>query len=210
MIGIFGGSFDPIHNGHLRAALEVQQHLALEKIVFTPCQQHAFGKTFHATAPQRLKMLQLAIHDQEKFVVDARELKRTGISYTIDTLIELRAENPDEIYSLIMGMDALLTFQKWQRWEEILTLANIITISRPGVTAIAATTILDLPSADYICTDIQEFKQSETGKIFLLSAPLLEISATYIRTEVAANKSIRFLVPDAVADYIKAEKIYHS
>ena len=210
MIGIFGGSFDPIHNGHLRAAIEVLQRLELEKILFIPCQQHAFGKIFHATAAQRLTMLQLAIQAQEKFSIDARELNRTGISYTIDTLIELRAENPDAQHSLIMGMDALLTFQKWQRWEEILTLANIITISRPGVTAIAATTILDLPSADYICTDIQEFKQSETGKIFLLSAPLLEISATYIRTEVTMNKNIRYLVPDAVADYIKTEKIYSS
>ncbi|NDB86909.1 MAG: hypothetical protein EB127_30100, partial [Alphaproteobacteria bacterium] len=115
MIGIFGGSFDPIHNGHLRAALEVQQRLGLEKIIFIPCQQHAFGKTFHATASQRLHMLQLAIEGQKNFAIDPRELNRSGISYTVDTLIELTTEAPELSYSLILGMDNLLTLEQWHQ-----------------------------------------------------------------------------------------------
>ncbi|MSP53029.1 MAG: nicotinate-nucleotide adenylyltransferase [Gammaproteobacteria bacterium] len=207
MIGIFGGSFDPIHNGHLRAALEVLQRLELKKILFVPCQQHAFGKTFNATAAQRLEMLELAIQGEEEFVVDARELQRTGISYTIDTLIELNAENPNEIYSLILGMDTFLSLHKWHQEEEILNYANVIVVDRP---ALEATRMIDSTFADYVCTNVHEFMHSKAGKIFFLSAPLLEISATYIRNEVAANKSIRYLVPEAVADYIQTEKIYSS
>lgn len=208
MIGIFGGSFDPIHNGHLRAALEVQQRLALDKILVIPCQQHAFGKAFNATAAQRLKMLQLATQGQENVVVDPRELKRTGISYTIDTLIELKVENPHEVYSLILGMDTLLSLPKWHQWEEILDYANIIVVNRAALNSTATTALINTPFTEYLCTNAQEFMQSKCGKIFLLNTPLLEISATYIRNEITAGKNIRYLVPEAVADYIAAEKIY--
>jgi nicotinate-nucleotide adenylyltransferase len=208
MIGIFGGSFDPIHNGHLRAALEVQQRLGLEKILLVPCQQHAFGKQFNASAAQRLKMLQFATQGQENFVVDSRELQRTGISYTIDTLIELNAETPNDVYSLILGMDTLLSLPKWHQWEEILDYANIIVVNRTALSSAAKTILIDTPFIEYVCTDAQEFMHSKSGKIFLLNAPLLEISATYIRNEVAAGKSVRYLLPETVVDYIQTEKIY--
>src|SRR3990167_8466433 len=132
MIGIYGGSFDPIHNGHLRAALETCEQLQLQKILFIPCYHHAFNKCLHASSEQRLAMLQLAIQGNSLFTVDDREINQPSTSYTIDTLISLHKEYPKQKFALIIGTDAFLQFHQWHRWREILHYANIIILHRPG------------------------------------------------------------------------------
>ena len=131
-IGIFGGTFDPIHYGHLRTALELKALLDLDKVHFVPC-----ANPPHRTAPMsdgalRLRMVEAAIRGEPGFVADDRELKRAGVSYTIDTLASFRAELPGRSLCLLLGMDAFLGLPQWRRWRELTTLAHIVVAHRPG------------------------------------------------------------------------------
>ena len=132
MIGVFGGSFDPIHNGHLRAAVEIGEHLQLQQIRFVPCHIHALSKSFHASSSQRIKMLEIALKNQPHFVVDDREMKLEQTSYMVDTLMSLREEYGKDKLGLILGVDTFLQLPKWHRWQEILDYASIIVVQRPG------------------------------------------------------------------------------
>ena len=143
-IGIFGGTFDPIHYGHLRTALELKALLDLDKVHFVPC-----ANPPHRTAPMsdgalRLRMVEAAIRDEPKFVADDRELKRAGVSYTIDTLASFRAELPGRSLCLLLGMDAFLGLPQWHRWRELTTLAHIVVAHRPGWEAPTTGTLGDL------------------------------------------------------------------
>ena len=131
-IGIFGGTFDPIHYGHLRTALELKTLLDLERVHIVPCADPP-----HRTAPMsdgalRLRMVQAAIRDEPGFVADDRELKRAGVSYTIDTLASFRAELPGRSLCLLLGMDAFLSLPQWHRWQDLLELAHLVVAHRPG------------------------------------------------------------------------------
>jgi len=131
-IGLFGGTFDPIHFGHLRTALELRDHLQLAEVRFTPCGCPPHGKTPTAPAALRLEMVKCAIAGQPGFVVDERELNRAGPSYTIDTLESLRGESASRSLGLMIGMDAFVDIGSWHRNEDILRTAHIIVAHRPG------------------------------------------------------------------------------
>ena len=134
-VGVFGGTFDPIHYGHLRTAFELLQALRLAEVRFIPCSDPPHrGKTY-ASAAERLRMVALAIDGQEGFVADDRELARGGPSYSIDTLLTLREEFPQRSLGLILGMDAFLGLHTWYRWDEILDVAHIVVAHRPGFKA---------------------------------------------------------------------------
>jgi nicotinate-nucleotide adenylyltransferase len=185
-IGVFGGSFDPVHHGHLIVAAEARRALGLTEVRFVPAREQPFKEGRHRAGPDdRLAMLRLAVEGVPGFVVDPRECRRPGPSYTIDTLRELRTEFPEAALSLIVGADTVRDFPTWRESEAIRRLATLVILTRPGVA---------LPP-------------DRLGGQFL-DVPCIDISATAVRERVRARESIRFLVPDAVARYIVDHRLY--
>lgn len=206
-IGVFGGTFDPIHYGHLRTAFEMLQALRFDEVRFIPCGDPPHrGETF-AGAKERLDMVRVAIADQPGFVVDDRELRRDGPSYSIDTLTSLREEFQDRSLALIVGMDAFLGLPRWHRWNEFLDLAHIVVAHRPGWRApdIGPLGELLVECGTHRTSDLHDLSH---GRIHIHAVTQLEISSTEIRELVEAGRDPRFLMPDAVREVIAASKCY--
>jgi nicotinate-nucleotide adenylyltransferase len=206
-IGIFGGTFDPIHYGHLRTAFEMLQALRFEEVRFVPCGDPPHRGATIAAAAERLRMAELAVAGQDGFTVDDRELRRNGPSYTIDTLLTLREEFSDRALGLIVGMDAFLGLPGWHRWEEILDVAHIIVAHRPGWKAPDIGPLGDL-IAELGTHRIDDLHTTVHGRIHIHAVTQLEISSTEIRDLVAAGRDPRFLMPDAVRDEIEKSGCY--
>lgn len=208
-IGIFGGTFDPIHYGHLRTAFEMLQALDFESVRFVPCGDPPHrGMTF-ADAALRFRMVDAAIAGQHGFISDDRELRRDGPSYSVDTLEELRGEFPGRSLGLIVGMDAFLGLPKWYRWDEILDFAHIVVAHRPGWRAPDIGPLGDL-IAERGTHRIDDLHNTAHGRIHIHAVTQLEIASTEIRELVAAGRDPRFLMPDAVRDVIKETGVYMS
>ena len=206
-IGIFGGTFDPIHYGHLRSAFEMLQALDFAEIRFIPCGDPPHRRTTVATAEQRLRLVQLAIAGQKGFVADSRELDREGPSFTIDTLAALREEFPRRSLGLIIGMDAFLGLAHWHRWNEILDFAHIIVAHRPGWKAPDFGALGEI-IADFGTHRIADLHAKPSGRVHIHAVTQLEIASTEIRDLVAAGRDPRFLMPDAVRDAIRDTGLY--
>jgi nicotinate-nucleotide adenylyltransferase len=211
-IGILGGTFDPIHYGHLRLAEEMLELANLGQIFFVPAGTPPHRDEPQVSAQHRSAMVRLAIADQPDFVLDAREVERSGKCYTVDTLRELRAElGADQPLCLLMGGDAFLQLHTWRDWEQLFELAHIVVGYRPGFTLEERidTAMPELKShyQQRLCA-AQVLSQQPAGGIAELAIPKLEISATLIRSRVAENRSIRYLLPNAVADYIHQHQLY--
>ncbi len=208
-IGVFGGTFDPIHYGHLRTAFEMLQALRFHEVRFIPCGDPPHRGTTFADAALRFRMVDVAIAGQRGFVSDDRELKRDGPSYSIDTLTGLRTEFPGRSLGLILGMDAFLGLEKWHRWAEILDVAHIVVAHRPGWRA------PDMGSLGKLLTEhgthrVDDLHESTHGRIHIHAVTQLEIASTEIRELVAAGRDPRFLMPDAVRDVIEETGVYMS
>ncbi len=213
MIGVYGGTFDPVHFGHLRAAMEVYQGLALKEMRLMPCYQPPHREQPQASARARLAMLRAAVNiDDPGFLVDNREMRREGVSYMVDTLTELRAELGDEPLCLVLGADAFLQLHRWHRWQEIIALVHIVVTHRPGWTLDAEATGLDPALADLWqsahAEDVAELEVCPGGRILQFTVTALDISATRIRAMVAKGECPRFLVPEAVWNLIRLQGLY--
>jgi nicotinate-nucleotide adenylyltransferase len=184
-IGIFGGTFDPPHVGHLLAAGDAVESLTLDQVIWVPAAQQPL-KAADASAPaeHRLAMTRLAVQGDPRFRVDALELERGGVSFMVDTLRTCRARQPDAALFLLLGMDAAALLPKWREPEIIRELAEVVVLSRGGEELALPTGVRALP----------------TWRV--------DVSATEIRARVAAGRSIRGFVPDAVAAYIAAHGLY--
>ncbi len=204
MIGIFGGTFDPIHYGHLRSALELKELFELDHVRLIPCAQPVHRDSPMATAAQRLEMLQLATQNQTDLIVDAQELQRAGGSYTFDTLTALRLDYPETSLLLFVGSDAFNEFTTWFHWRELFDLAHVVVITRPN----AALNPLSEFFKIRLTADKQILKQQLAGRLFFQQITQLAISATAIRGMIAAQQNPRFLLPDAVIDYIFQHQLY--
>lgn len=208
-IGVFGGTFDPIHYGHLRTAFEMLQALNFDQVRFIPCGDPPHrGMTF-ANAGLRFRMVEAAIAGQAGFVSDDRELRREGPSYSVDTLVELRREFPARSVGLIVGMDAFLKLPDWHRWDEILDLAHIVVAHRPGWRAPDIGPLGEL-IAEYGTHRVDDLHNTTHGRIHIHAVTQLEIASTEIRELVAAGRDPRFLMPDAVRDVIEETGVYMS
>ncbi len=203
MIGLMGGTFNPIHFGHLRPALEIADLLALDEVRFIPAHYPPLKKQPCVSADDRSAMVQLAIQDEPRFVLDTRELQRDRTSYTVETLRSLRHELGDKIpLCWMMGMDAYLNFTQWHQWQKILGLCHLVVSHRPNYSA-------NNPQLSAYHTQQKTDLLTQTaGKIYFIAVTQLDISATMIRYERKQQRSIRYLVPDAVHNYINEKKLY--
>ena len=207
-IGIFGGMFDPVHNGHLRLGLETQRQLGLQEVRLIPLYTPPHRDKPVATAMQRLAMLQLAIRDTPGLTVDDRELTRRGTSYAIDTVQILRGEYPRHSICLIIGMDEFHILDTWRDWPSLLKIVHLIIVDRPGLHTDTLRPVLAQLLGSHQSRDPHALTAATAGAIIKISAPLLEISSTYIRELIHAGASIKYLTPDRVIDYIEKEKLY--
>ena len=206
-VGIFGGTFDPIHYGHLRTAFEVLQELALDEVRFVPCGDPPHRGITFAGAATRTRLVELATRDQPEFIVDERELEREGPSYTVDTLQSFRREFPGRSLCLIVGMDAFLGLPQWHRWDEILDFTHMVVAHRPGWQAPTTGVLGELLGARR-AHRVQDIHGTEAGMIYVHAVTQLEIASTEIRKLVAAGRDPQFLMPDAVRDAIIEDNCY--
>ena len=206
-VGVFGGTFDPIHYGHLRSAYELLQDLALGEVRFMPCGIPPHRHQPIADGALRLAMVRAAVADQPGFVVDDRELHRAGPSYSVDTLAALREELPDRPLCLLLGMDAFLGLPKWHRWREILQLAHVVVAHRPGWRAPDMGALGDL-LAERGTARVDDLHRAAGGAIHVHAVTQLEISSTEVRALIRAGRDPRYLMPDAVGRIITASGCY--
>ncbi len=187
-LGVFGGSFDPVHVGHLIVAEAAADILQLEKILFVPARVQPFKIGQHsASAEDRVAMLQLAIAENPRFSLDRREIERAGPSYTVDTLRELHSETPQDELFLLVGADAAWDLPRWHDAELLTRYANLIALSRPG---------LEIPDFEMISEAVD--------------VPAINLSATHIRQSISKGVSLRYLLPSAVLEYIESNGLYGS
>ncbi len=206
-LAIFGGTFDPIHIGHLRAAIEVRELLACDELRFVPCHRPPHRAEPGASSEQRLRMLELAIAGEAELSIDAHEIQREGPSYTIDTLTALRAEIGARCrLHLIVGMDAFAALDTWHRWRELPDFAHIVVMQRPGSALVEAGAVAELLRERRV--DIGQLKHSAAGSIAVVQPTPLPISATAIRDLIRAQRSPRYLLPDAVWEFIRTNGLY--
>ena len=204
MIGIYGGTFDPVHYGHLRTALEVKEIFVLEEMRLLPCAQAAL-KTSGISAPvKRLEMLLLATQNHPELLIDQRELDREGVSYMIDTLKSIRNEILDEPLLLFMGADAFQNIKAWYQWQYLFDYAHIVVMTRPNYASLALCQFLN----SKLTYSKDKLSNKASGFLFFQAVSQLDISATAIRQMVASRKNPGFLLPDKVIDYIKQNKLY--
>lgn len=204
MIGIFGGTFDPIHYGHLRSALEVKEIFGLTEVRLIPSAQPPHREQPAASASLRLQMLELAITNQPGLIIDTRELNRQGASYMVDTLASLRREFKDEPLLLFIGSDAFNHLTTWHQWRQLFDYAHIVVMTRPG---------FEIQNIDEffiarLATGVTELAQNTAGKLYFQQVTQLDISATAIRNMIAEQQNPGFLLPDTVIAYIRQHQVY--
>jgi nicotinate-nucleotide adenylyltransferase len=208
-MGVFGGTFDPIHYGHLRTALELLEAVGFAELRFLPAGNPPHRAATHADAATRVALVRAAIVDEPRFVLDERELRRAGPSYSVDTLRDLRAEFPERSLGLIVGMDAFLGLAEWHEWQEILRLAHLVVAHRPGWRAPDMGTLGEL-LAERGTQCAADLHESLAGRVYIRAVTQLEISSSAIRELVRAGRDPRFLVPDPVRRLLAESGCYHA
>ena len=205
---VMGGTFDPIHNGHLRMAVELCEWLQAGQLHLMPCHQPPHRDAPGATPEQRLAMLHAAVEGEPELVVDDRELRRGATSYTADTLRQLRGELGETVpLVLVVGTDAFNGFDSWREWMKIPQLAHIIIVERPGYELSPESGAAQL-LAERRAESVAQLHTVPAGRIMPVSLSLLAISATDIRRRLEQGRSVRYLVPDAVHSLICNESLY--
>ena len=212
-IGIFGGTFDPIHYGHLRLAQELATGFELEQVRFIPAGHPPHRGEPAVSSRQRLEMVRLAIAGNAAFALDEREIFKQGPCYTVDTLAELRGElGEQQPVALLLGADAFLGLTTWHDWQALFELAHIVVAHRPGFPQVAWADNMPEPLKRALRqrqqNDAGALRATPAGGIFAHTITALDISATYIRNSLQAGNSPRYLLPDAVLDYIRTHNLY--
>jgi len=206
-IALFGGTFDPIHIGHLRAAIELREQLGFDEVRLVPCHLPPHRATPSVDSTARKTMVALAIAGVAGLRLDDRELQRNGPSFTIDTLIETRTEiGADCALVLALGGDAFAALDTWHRWRELLDYAHIVVMERPDSNLPQHGVVAELLRTHR--AEKSALRERTHGAIVSFALPPLAIAATTVRNLIAAQRSPRYLVPDAVCDYIREHNLY--
>lgn len=211
LIGIFGGTFDPVHFGHLRMAQELAETIGLSEVRFIPCATPPHRDKPMSEAHHRATMVRLAIANNPLFRLDEQELRREGASYTYDTLVSLRRELGAEVsLCLLIGSDAFLKLDTWHRWDELLQFCHLVVAHRPNAEPHPEKMSLGLRQTwqGNLSTSRGDLVSLRYGKIFLQKITALDISATAIREDYHSGTSPRYLLPDNVMDYIRQHSLY--
>lgn len=206
-IGILGGTFDPIHQGHIHLALELLSELKFECIKFLPCYQPVHRSMPVTTPEDRVQMIKIAIKDQPQLSLDLREIERAGPSYMIDTLISLRNELPNTPLCLILGLDSFNHIDTWKCWKELLVYAHFIVVNRPSVQLTQNSDILKIFEQHQI-NDKRQLSLHVAGGILFVNIVPSPISATEIRHRIQAKLPVAQLLPHGVAEYIHDHDLY--
>jgi len=198
MIGIYGGSFDPVHLGHLKTATSIKNELDIERLFLLPCYQPVHKQSLNYSSEQRLEMLSLAIQDFPELEIDTREILREGSSFMIDTLIELVEEFNNHTICLIIGMDSFINFKTWKQWDEFADLVHMVVLPRSG----------DQPDKKSLDTfdlakDKDHLKSELTGLLYFSNSKLINISSSDIRDKIANDQNLDQLVPSSVINLLQ-------
>ncbi len=215
LTGIYGGTFDPIHYGHLRVAEELTEILQLSHLSFLPAGQPRLRNTPFVSGEHRVAMLREAIHNNPRFLVDDREIRRSGETYSVESLQEIQQEYKEKGFvalCFITGADAFLKLSHWYCWPDLFELCHLIVVNRPGAVQISNPSSLsgELRDAcrDRWTTTTEELKNTPCGLIFTAPTTLLDISSTTIRNIIASGMSARYLLPEPVLNYINEYGFY--
>ena len=206
-IGVFGGTFDPIHYGHLRTALEIRERMALDHVRFVPCNDPPTSKRPLLDAATRLRIVNAAIATEPDFVADDREIVRGGVSYTVDTLQSLRTEFEGVPLALVMGMDAFVSLPSWRDWRRFLEYVHIIVAHRPGWEAPRDGVLGELVSRHAVHSP-RALHEAQAGHLFIAEVTQLEISSTALRASISDGVDPKFLVPPAVRSIVLELECY--
>ena len=213
LFGIYGGTFDPIHHGHLRIAEELLDIINLKQILFVPSGAPRLRAAPATSRNHRAAMVRLAIQDNNMFALDEREINRPGVSTTVESLCEYQHElGKNTALCFILGIDAFVKINQWHSWRELFNLCHMIIVARPGYTSIHD--YQNLPAdvrKEFIARRVlhaSDLGLQINGFIYTAQTSLLEISASHIRSLITAGKSTRYLLPEIVSDYIKSNYLY--
>ncbi len=213
VVGLLGGTFDPIHFGHLRLAEELAEVLRIGQVRFIPAGHPPHRGQPRAAAPHRLEMARRAVAENPRFLLDPREIDKSGPCYSVETLATLRAELPPGTpLVLFMGGDAFLGLTTWHEWRQLFDLAHIAVAHRPGYSLASWEDALPDPLRTLLstrrCEHAAEIAEKPAGRVFLHTITQLDISASQIRDRALRGKSLRYLLPDSVIDYINENHLY--
>jgi nicotinate-nucleotide adenylyltransferase len=207
MIGIFGGTFDPVHYGHIKPALSVKQALNLSSLRFIPNRNPPHRADPWLNVQQRLQLLQVALQDYPDIFIDERELERDGPSYMIDTLGSLKQDFPGETLCLIIGMDAFFGITSWYQWQSIFDLCHLVVTQRPGFEQDSIEERFDSSEYSFLAVrmtaDVNALSTQESGKILLQSVPQLDISSTQIRDNLLDEKLLSQWMPEPAYEKLR-------
>lgn len=207
-LAIYGGTFDPIHYGHLKTAAELVSVFPFNPLYFLPCKQHVLKDKAKASAEQRVAMLNLALQAYPQFKVELCEINREGPSYMVDTLKLIWAREKPHSLTLIIGMDAFQDLCRWHQWQSLIDLANLLILKRPGYSIDKLDKPLQGLLDKHLITDPQQLCRQARGQILFFDAGQYPISATAIRRSLAQGVTVDTYLPEAVAHYIRRENIY--
>lgn len=207
MIGVFGGTFDPVHYGHIKPALSVKQALNLSCLLFIPNRLPPHREPPWLNVEQRLQLLKSAVENYHGVEVDERELVREGPSYMVDTLLSLKADYAEQKLCLILGMDAFIGFPRWHKWHTIMQLAHIVVTQRPGFSIDEMAEYFEPKDEQFLkqrmTQDSSTLVEEDSGKILLQSVPQLDISSTMIRQKLLAGDDVSEWLPEQICQQLR-------
>lgn len=214
-IGLFGGTFNPIHSGHIKAAEIVQNRMDLDKVLFIPSYIPPHKDSAEIVSPaHRMKMIELALHSHPRFIPSSIEVDAEERSYSIITLGKIKKLYPNSRIFFILGVDAFLEIDTWKNHEQVLEQCSFVVISRPGFRLEEAESVVQGISRDMMCklseSENIDDKMLRTRKIFLMPIDALDIASTDIRKKIRKGESIQKIVPDEVNSYIQKNNLYQS